>query len=113
MRKLKWVGVILALCLVMGCAAMKTTEEGTYYKALGCWYDTTLQFKRYYTAADEEQQMKWDAEFRPMLIHAKEILNMWYIHLDDGQPTAGDYESWKELKNDLLFYFAQNIKGQT
>ena len=113
MRKLRILGVILALFLVVGCASMQTTQEEGYYKALGVWYDTGLQFKRYYLAADEATQIKWDAEFRPMLIQAKEVLNVWYIHMDDGQPTDGDYEAWRELKNDLLFYMATNIQGKT
>jgi hypothetical protein len=116
MRKFRFIGVILALLFIVSivsCAGMKTTEEGAYYKALGVWYDTTLQFKRYYLAADEDTQAKWDDEFVPLLLKAKDVLNIWYVHMDDGQSTARDYEEWLGLKNELLFYMATNIQGKT
>ena len=112
MRKLRILGVILALFLVVGCAHTQT-QQGAYYEALGVWYDTGLQFKRYYQAADPETQAKWDVELRPLLIKAKEVLDIWYIHMDDGQATDGDMMAWKDLKNDILFYMAKNIKEYT
>ena len=111
MRKFKFIGIILALFLVAGCAHTQT-QQGAYYEALGVWYDTGMQFKRYYQAADPATQAMWDADFRPLLIKAKEVLDIWYIHMDDGQPTDGDVHAWQALKNDILFYMAANIQGK-
>ena len=117
MRKFKILGLILALFFVVGCfqgcAGTQQTKDGSYYEALGIWYDTGMQFKRYYEASDPATQAKWDAEFRPLLIKAKEVLDMWYIHIDDGQSGTGDLAQWKDLKNDILFYMAQNMKEKT
>ena len=110
MRKLRFLGVILALFLVVGCAGMQTTDEGSYLKALGVWYDAGMQFKLYYEVADPATQARWDYEFRPLLIKAKEVLDVWYIHMDDGQGTSGDMAKWKDLKNDILFYMATQMK---
>jgi len=113
MRKFKILGIILALFLVVGMVGCAGTQvKGSdYYQALGIWYDTGMQFKRYYQAADADTQVKWDAELRPLLIKAKEILDIWYVHMDDGQPTDSDMAQWQDLKNDILFYIAQNMKG--
>ena len=86
MRKLRILGIILALFLVVGCAHTQT-QQGAYYEALGVWYDTGMQFKRYYQAADPATQAMW-------------------------QPTDGDVYAWKALKNDILFYMAANIQGK-
>ena len=59
-----------------------------------------------------ELKEKWDAEFRPKLIKAKDILNLWYVHLYDNENVTNDMESWKEIKNDLLFYIATQMKGK-
>ena len=112
MRKLKFTGIILVLLFVVGCAGNQV-KGSDYYQALGVWYDTGMQFKRYYQAADVETQAIWDAELRPLLIKAKEVLDIWYIHMDDGQATDGDMMAWKDLKNDILFYMATNMQGKT
>ena len=114
MRKYRILGVILSLFLIAGCmqgCAGTQTKGADYYQALGVWYDTGMQFRRYYEAADEATKARWDVELRPLLIKAKEVLDIWYIHLDDGQPTDGDIAQWKDLKNDILFYIANNMKG--
>ena len=96
MGNFKWVSVILALFLVVGCAGLQSnTQEGAYYKALGVWYDTGMQFKRYYLAADPEKQAVWDVEFRPMLIKSLVILDIWYVHMVDGLATNEVIEMWQ------------------
>ena len=104
--------IIMVFALVIGCAGMQQTKEGAYYEALGVWYDTGMQFKRYYQVAEPATQAKWDAEFRPLLIKAKEVLDVWYIHIDDGQSGTGDMAQWKDLKNDILFYMATHMKDK-
>ena len=108
-RKSKILFLFVALVFVAACAGVQT-QEGAYYEALGIWYDTGLQFKRYYEAADPDTQAIWDAELRPLLIQAKEVLDIWYVHLSDGEPTDGDAATWKALKNDILFYMANKMK---
>ena len=108
-RKSKILIAFLALVFVAACAGMQT-QESMYYEALGIWYDAGLQFKRYYEAADPDTQARWDAELRPLLIEAKEVLDIWYVHLSDGEPTDGDMRDWKNLKNDILFYMANKMK---
>jgi len=111
-QKNKLISIVLVLFFIIGCAGVRMSNHELYYNALGIWYDSGMQFKRYYQIADPELQGKWDAEFRPILIKAKDILNIWYVHLYDGDPVTGDMESWKEIKNDLLFYIATQMKGK-
>jgi len=112
MRRYKLAGMVLALLFMVGCAGLRVTDQEVYHNALGVWYDCGMQYKRYYKIADPELQIKWDAEFRPLLLKAKDILNIWYVHLYDNEPTAGDLEQWKEIKNDLLFYIATQMRGK-
>jgi len=112
MRRNKLVCVIFILIFIVGCAGLQTSSQEKYYTALGIWYDCGMQFKRYYTIADQDLKDKWNAEFRPLLIKAKDILNVWYVHLYDNESTAGDMENWKQIKNDLLFYIATQMKGK-
>ena len=113
MKKFKFIGVILALFLIVSCAGVQHSKEGAYFEALGIWYDTGMQFKRYYEASDLITQANMDAEIRPLLVKAKEILDIWFIHMDDGADTSGDAATWKDLKNDILFYMAKNMKDKT
>ena len=106
------ISIVLVLFFIVGCAGVRMSNQERYHNALGIWYDTGMQFKRYYSIADPALQEKWDAEFRPMLIKAKDILNVWYVHLYDSQDVTGDMEDWKQIKNDLLFYIATQMKGK-
>jgi len=106
------ISIVLVLFFIVGCAGVRMSNQEQYHNALGIWYDTGMQFKRYYSIADPALQEKWDGEFRPMLIKAKNILNIWYVHLYDSQDVTGDIEDWKQIKNDLLFYIATQMKGK-
>ena len=108
----KLIAIIIALAFMVGCAGLQMSNQEKYYNALGVWYDMGMQFKRYYAIADPALQEQWDAEFRPLLIKAKDVLNIWYVHLYDNEPTADDMENWKQIKNDLLFYIATQMQGK-
>jgi len=110
----KLIAVIVALAFVVGCAGMQLgqSQDEIYYKALGVWYDAGVQFKFYYEKADEATKEKWDDEFRPLLIKSKEILNVWNFHLQNDDPTADDIQRWKQMKNELLFYIATQMKKE-
>ena len=103
---------LIILFLFAGCAGLRLSNNEQYYKALGIWYDCGMQFKRYYGIATPEMQEQWDEEFRPLLITAKDALNIWYVHLYDGEPVNDDIMAWKEAKDDLLFYIATQMKGR-
>lgn len=110
----KWLSVLLIIVLVAGCAGMQVkSQEGAYYKALGIWYDAAMKFKFYYEKTDDiVLKEKWDAEFRPLLIKSKEVLNLWNFHLQNGDPTADDMEAWKLMSDELLFYIATQMKAK-
>ena len=112
MKRNRIVCAVLVVFFLMSCAGLRLSNNEQYYKALGVWYDCGMQFKRYYQIADPAMQEKWDAEFRPLLIRAKDALNIWYVHLYDGEPTNDDMMAWKDAKNDLLFYIATQMKGK-
>ena len=107
-RNLKLFATICLACFMVSCAMLQVSETQieTYAKALGAWTDAVTQFKFYYEKADVETKAKWDAEFRPTLIKAKELLNMWKMHLDTGNLTSGDVEQWKSMKNEIIYYLA-------
>ena len=108
-RNLKlFVTICLACFMVSSCAMLQVsqTQEDIYWEALGCWTDAVTQFKFYYEKADAETKAKWDAEFKPTLIKAKELLNVWKMHLDTGAATSGDMEQWKSFKNEIIYYIA-------
>ena len=112
MRKFRICAVLCAMFLVVSCAALQTSESPIemYAKALGSWTDAVTQFKFYYERADDETKAKWDKEFRPTLIKAKELLNLWKMHLDTDGDTAGDYEAWKSMKNEIIYYLATQME---
>lgn len=96
---------------VFGCAGLQVQNQNdAYYKALGIWYDAGSQFKFYYENVDPATREKWDEEFRPLLIKAKDVLDFWNMHLQNGESTGSDVESWKQMKNEILFYLATQIQ---
>ena len=112
--KRKHLVLFLVLFLLVGCAGLQITQtqEEIYYKALGTWYDATMQYKFYYEKADEATKAKWDVEFRPVLVAAKDVLNVWSFHLQNGDPTGEDIHHWKALKNEIIFYLATQMKKE-
>ena len=107
-RNLRLLATICLAFFMVSCAMLQVSETQieTYFKALGCWTDATAQFKFYYEKADVETKAKWDEEFRPTLIKAKEVLDIWKMHIDTGGPTGGDVEQWKSFKNEIIYYIA-------
>ena len=108
----KLIAIIIALIFMVGCAGVQMSSQEKYYNALGVWYDCGMQFKRYYQVADPVLKQKWDEEFRPLLLKAKDVLNIWYVHLYDNESVTNDMEAWKDMKNDLLFYIATQMQGK-
>lgn len=107
--------IIIAVMGITGCAGMQAgnvTPDQAYYMALGTWYDAASTFKNYYEVVDEATRLKWDREFRPILIHAKEILDAWYVNLSDQKPTTDQIAQWKQLKTRILIYIADNIQKE-
>ena len=111
-RNFRLIAVTLSILFITSCAAFQVQSPiEAYAKALGVWADSATQFKLYYERADLTTQAKWDEEFRPTLIKAKDVLNIWKRHLDMGETTAEQMEQWKLLKNELIFYLATNMGG--
>jgi len=103
------------LIFVVSCVGLQIKESPaeTYYKALGVWYDAGSQFRFYYEKCEDEVlRAKWDREFRPLLIKAKEVLNIWNFHLQNDEVAVEDIQSWKQMKNELLFYIATQMKKE-
>ena len=112
MRHLK-LTVVIVLVFIIGCAGLQIeSQEEAYYKALGTWYDAGIQFKFYYERADEATKEKWDNEFRPILIKAKEVLNLWSFRMQNNQSTGNEVQQWKELSNELIYYIAVQMKKE-
>lgn len=107
-RNLRLFATICLACFMVSCAGLQVSESPiqTYGKALGSWTDAVTQFKFYYEKADDETKAKWDKEFRPTLIKAKELLNLWKFHLIVGETTSGEIEQWRSLKNEMIYYLA-------
>jgi len=113
MRQRRLVAVVVALVFLVGCAGLQVlSKEEVYFKALGVWYDAGMQFKFYYEKADQETRAKWDEEFRPVLVKSKEVLNLWNFHLQTDQEVGAEIESWKRLKNELIYYIATQMKKE-
>lgn len=110
-QRTRVIAAVLALFFVVGCAGMQLGESQSeiYFKALGVWYDTGMQYKTYYSRVDEETKIKWDNEFRPKLIMAKEVLNLWKFHMQNNDSTVDDMQKWKDIKNELLLYIATHM----
>ncbi len=111
-RNFKVLVVFLSVLFLVSCGLFQVqTPIQAYAKALGVWTDTGTQFEVYYAIADIETQAKWDKEFRPKLLQAKDVLNIWKKQLDAGHGTDDQTEQWRLLKNELLLYLATNMQG--
>ena len=113
MRNFKLVAIFLSVLFVISCAGLQRAETPIekYAQALGIWVDSTTQFKFYYEKVDEATKAKWDKEYRPTLIKAKEILDLWKVHVFAGETTTDEMAQWKILKNELLYYIATQMEG--
>ena len=112
MRRIRSLALVLSLIFIASCGMLQVSDTPieNYGEALGAWTDIGTQFKFYYERADTETKARWDKEFRPMLIKAKDVLNLWKMHLDVGGSTSGDLTQWKPLKNELIYYLATQMK---
>jgi len=114
-RKNRLIATVVILAFITGCMGLQLKESPAeiYYKALGVWFDAGSQFRFYYEKSEDEVlKAKWDEEFRPLLVKAKEVLNLWNFHLQNDSPTANDMVEWKSYKNELIYYIATQMKKE-
>jgi len=85
------------------------TAQEVYDEALGFWYDTEQNFKMFYEAAAPAEQADM-LVFANRLYEAKQILNLWAIHLKGEKATTTDTDKWKRMKNELIFMIANQYR---
>lgn len=116
MRKIKFIGMILALfmvaVLVGGCATtgdQPMTEQDYYDEAVGWWLDTEQNFKLIYLTKTRDEQREY-LPFLRLLHQSKGVLDMWELKIQGGQPADVQIDHWKSYKNDLIMMFYNNYK---
>ena len=110
---IKYLVLLLVMFFVVGCGGFQLTipqtQDEIYFEALGLWSDTVTNYNNMYATADAGTRAKFDNEFKPVLLQAKDILNAWDIIRGAGGPTKDNVQAWKDIKNELLLYLTNNL----
>ena len=115
MRKFRILGIILAMFLVLSCAGLQSqpmTEQDYYDEATGWWLDTEQNFKTVYLVSTDLEQKEM-LPFLKILHESKQVLDMWGLKVQGGDPTLDQVQQWKNYKNDMVLLILNNYKEKT